>query len=683
MKSFATFLLTILLQATIFATNGIDNLQVQKQCFSEAKAELENMLSGKSPLDYERAVFVTENAYWNNAVDYANFESIIDIYVNNIKILTEINRKEQNFKATLTESVEQQQEAYNNLLYNWAIYTYLTDTITILAQKKLFYHTPCQYSTSDPFGSFDWKNSQVFSLLNPYNKTANCYAQASFFRILAGRLQTDAQLGVAPGHTYITHTDPKGIHYNIELPTRSFPGAGSIMTLTYTPIEAVQSGIAMRSLDLKQSVALCLVYLAKGYEHRFNIKADGFVLQCAETALQYDPLNLNAMLLKAEVLEEKIISSGRTMKQLQNDEVFNEYQNLITSLYEKGYREMPTDMKNAIINRFQKDSAGLILTDHTPKGFQTISPKNDRYATLSWGTFDEVHEPKRLEQYGRTVFDTKTKHICKFKAEETLYNDYDIDPVVSAWQIDPLAAKFPHMSPYAALSDNPILFVDPTGESATVFITADESKGGDESTNEDAFNQLQSSTNLKLSRDKKTGQVTATGTAQNEDDKQLLAAINNPTVQVNIKTDRALHIGSFEGNTLTPSPENIETDNKPFTNIQIPNASNSTVSTTQSVNPIGTATLDEINNTPGKSILHETTESYIGGLIAMQLGISIGAAWHQYNSNGVEIAHSPYLGIYNQAHNQATPQPGGILTPFEYNCIKSLIIFKTIWPNGK
>ena len=115
-------------------------------------------------------------------------------------------------------------------------------------------------------------------------------------------------------------------------------------------------------------------------------------------------------------------------------------------------------------NRFQKDSAGLILTDHTPKGFQTISPKNDRYATLSWGTFDEVHEPKRFEQYGRTVFDTKTKHICEFKDENTLYNDYDIDPVISAWQIDPLAAKFPHMSPYAAFADNPIFYVDNNGQ---------------------------------------------------------------------------------------------------------------------------------------------------------------------------------------------------------------------------
>ena len=66
----------------------------------------------------------------------------------------------------------------------------------------------------------------------------------------------------------------------------------------------------MRTLDLKQSVALCLVYLAKGYEHKFNTKTDNFILQCAATTQQYDSLNLNAMLLQAEVLEKKFIDNN-------------------------------------------------------------------------------------------------------------------------------------------------------------------------------------------------------------------------------------------------------------------------------------------------------------------------------------------------------------------------------------
>lgn len=94
----------------------------------------------------------------------------------------------------------------------------------------------------------------------------------------------------------------------------------------------------MRTLDLKQSVALCLVYFAKGYEHKFETKTDDFILQCAATTLLYDSLNLNAMLLKAEVLEKKIIDKNKSIAQLQKDKEFAEYEKLIIALYVKGYQ---------------------------------------------------------------------------------------------------------------------------------------------------------------------------------------------------------------------------------------------------------------------------------------------------------------------------------------------------------
>ena len=468
MKKTTIFLIIVLLQTiTLFAGNEDDTLSKQKRCFYDAKIELENMLSGKVPLDYERAVFITENAYWNNEFDYSVFQVVIDFHAKNIKNLAEVNRNEsvQNFKATLLETEEQKREKYQNLLYNWAIFTYLTDTTilktTLNDKNYIFQHLPYEYSYNDPLGVLNWKNSQVFNLLD--NNKANCYAMTSFFKILAERLQTDASIGVAPGHVYITHIDQKGTHYNVELANRSFPGAGSIMTLTYTPVEAVRNGIAMRTLDLKQSVALCLIYLAKGYEHKFDTKTDDFLYQCAETTLKYDSLNLNAMLLKAEVLEEKVVNSNKTIAQLQTNKEFKEYQNLIITLFEKGYREMPLDMKNLIINRLQKDSIGLIITDHTPKGFQTINPKDDRYATLSWGLFDEIHEPKLIEQYGRTLLNTKTKKITKFVTADSLYNKYPIDLVVFAWNVDPLASQYPQLSPYVFCADNPIYFVDIDG----------------------------------------------------------------------------------------------------------------------------------------------------------------------------------------------------------------------------
>lgn len=54
--------------------------------------------------------------------------------------------------------------------------------------------------------------------------------------------------------------------------------------------------------------------------------------------------------------------------------------------------------KNSIIfNRLQNGSMVLAHTKHTPKGFNTINPKDDKYATLSWGMFDEIHKVKAFE----------------------------------------------------------------------------------------------------------------------------------------------------------------------------------------------------------------------------------------------------------------------------------------------
>ena len=108
-----------------------------------------------------------------------------------------------------------------------------------------------------------------------------------------------------------------------------------------------------------------MVYLAKGYEHKFKTKTADFIYECAETSLEYDSLNLNAMLLKAEVLEQTILNKNKTIAQLQTDKQFNEYVKLITELYVQGYREIPIDMKNIIVNKLQKDSTALIQTYHT------------------------------------------------------------------------------------------------------------------------------------------------------------------------------------------------------------------------------------------------------------------------------------------------------------------------------
>lgn len=469
LKLLLTFFIVQLLAVQFAFSTDIPSQE--KVHFHTAKQELIDMLEGKKPMSYEKAIIIIENAYWDNNVNLNFFNHSIDFHLQNIQKLIEVNRdySKQDFKRTLLETEEQKIAKYERALANWAIFSYMTDTTFFVGQDKLFYSLPFSYSVNDPLGTVDWSNTQVFNLLD--TKTGNCFALVSLFKIFSERLNSKANICTAPGHIYIRHADHKGIHHNVELATRAFPGTGSMETLTYTTDDATKNGISLRELDLKQSVALCLVYLAKGYEYKFKTRDDNFLLECAELTLKYDSLNLNAMLLKAEVMEERLINKNKTVAQLQSDKDFIEYEKYINYLFSLGYREMPMDMKNLVISRLRNEDSPYPVKDHTPKPYEHLGVKDDRYFTLSGGLFDEMMITKPIEQYHRTHFDTRKKKIVKFVPVDTLYNKYPIDLVVFAWQIDPLAHKFSYLSPYSAFNNNPIFYVDPDGRSGVAYKT--------------------------------------------------------------------------------------------------------------------------------------------------------------------------------------------------------------------
>jgi hypothetical protein len=469
-KIIFVFSIIVLLSTHTKAQEGFGDVLMQKQAFYEANLELEAMLNGDASTDYERAVFVMENAYRANTIDYTVYEEVLDFHTQNIRLLAEANRDSvlEGLPDVMFETEEQKQERYDMLLNNWAIHHYMTDTTIIRDGEFEYVHMPYNYSYSDPMGVLEWKHTQVMNLLD--NKAGNCYAMVNLYMIFAKRLGTDARIGVAPGHVFVMHDGMDGREYFVELSNGSFPGTGTIMTLSYSPLEAVKEGISMRELTEEQAVGMCLVYLGKAYEQSFETKTDGFIYGCAETALEHDSLNLNAMLLKTEVLEERLWSTGKSIDQLQNSGEFREYEALVAELYNKGYREMPQDMKNLIIRGLQKDEGGIILKDNTPTGFQTIDDEGERYATLSWGLFDEVHEPKDVERYGRALFDTKTRKIISLSEVDSLYNRYPMDIGVFAMAVDPLAAKYVSQSPYSAFNNNPVIYNDPTGKGGVLTI---------------------------------------------------------------------------------------------------------------------------------------------------------------------------------------------------------------------
>lgn len=451
-----------------------------KENFYSAKQQIEDMLSGKVPLSFEKAVFITENAFHNNKYQFDDFKFEIDVYSEYIKWHSQqANKKNVNdFKSTLIETAEVKYNKHLKNLINYSIYTFLTDTVRLIDGDSIYSHSPYSYSLSDPIATKNWNNSQVINLL--FNtKTGNCYALTSLFKIFSERLNSDAFVTTAPNHIFISHKDEKDITYNVEVGSKAFPGNGSIEALTYTTDRAIKSHIAMRALNMKQNIALNLIYLAKSYQNKYNITNDDFLLDCANSALKFDSLSLNAMLLKAEVLEEKLFASLKDNNITAFDKVKNnsfafdalkKYEAQIKTLFNLGYLEMPTEMKNIILSGFNNDPY-IPVKNNTPTALQSKGEKHDKdYITLSKGVFEENPMPKVKERYSRIIFDTKKNCIIGFTEKEKTYNNYNFDPVLFALSIDPLAAKYPYYSPYSAFGNNPILYVDGDGRENIVYL---------------------------------------------------------------------------------------------------------------------------------------------------------------------------------------------------------------------
>ncbi len=228
-----------------------------------------------------------------------------------------------------------------NYKKNYSIFSLINDTNTIYKRSGTYQSLPFRYSFADPFGKRDWSNMFVTKLLATHE--GNCHSLAYLYKILADEVGAKCWLSLAPNHIYIKNYSDKIGWYNTELTSGTFPTDAWVMVTGYVNPEAIKSGLYMDTLSNQQSIALCVLDLAKEYEFQTHNYYDGFILKCCDLVLKYHPVNPMALLLKAETLK-KVWLHEKDEKFPKPTSTQEEMQNAYITLAKLGYREMPEKM---------------------------------------------------------------------------------------------------------------------------------------------------------------------------------------------------------------------------------------------------------------------------------------------------------------------------------------------------
>jgi hypothetical protein len=317
-------------------TNIIAQAQTDS-LYNKAFNELSEMLEGKQPVNFKKAVFIVENAYLENELPYQDFDKRINNMVDIAYLWLTANRL---IDYPFKDSVE--------FAKNGAIFKVMTDTTFLV--KNIVLNYPFSYDFEDFFGEKDWTKMFVSKLL--ITGKGNCHSMPYLYKILAEEMGTKAYLSFAPNHIYIKQRCKKVGWYNTELTSKMFPIDAWLMATGYVSKQAIIEGLYMDTLSQKQSVAACLIDLANAYLKKTN-NYDDFVLKCCNLALIHYPNYANALLLKSKTLKKQfdtILSKNSTKhpKEVfhikEAKQLYEEMEKTYELLIKYGYKEVPKEV---------------------------------------------------------------------------------------------------------------------------------------------------------------------------------------------------------------------------------------------------------------------------------------------------------------------------------------------------
>lgn len=307
--------------------------------YNDTFNEIKNMLIS-SNYNFKRAVFLTENAYLADSLNYDNFKKEIS----QIVMLCNLSGKNSKLIYNLSDS--------SKVIKYASVFKLMTTGLKFAKpDSTLLQFLPFVYDFEDFSGDKEWSNMFVSKLIKTHR--GNCHSLPILYKILVEELGENAHLAFAPNHIYIKQQNISNGWYNTELTSGMFPNDAWLMASGFIKLDAIQNGIYMKPLDQTQSIALCLIDLAQGYQRKIGAKDGLFILKCCNLALTYYPNFINALLLKAEtqktiieamIKHAKVTYPVEIFKDPNAKSLFDEMNSTYALIHKLGYRKMPNDM---------------------------------------------------------------------------------------------------------------------------------------------------------------------------------------------------------------------------------------------------------------------------------------------------------------------------------------------------
>lgn len=267
----------------MLSTKGFPSQSYQEGTASYYSAfeEINNMLEGKQPLSLGRAVFLVENAYYNNTLSYDNFQKNIN---DQLQFCNEKIR-------------EDKLDPNNNLVKNMMLFRLISDTLKIKPKgtERTITHLPIKYDLDDYKSEKNFDSHFVSKLMK--SGSGQCYSMPLYYLVLAEKMGAKAHWAFSPQHSFVKIQDEDGAWYNLELTCNAILSDAHYMNSSYIKAEAIRNRIYLEPLDKKEAVAQMLIELASGYYEKFGL--DDFYLNCAKTSSKYQKNQLDPLILQA------------------------------------------------------------------------------------------------------------------------------------------------------------------------------------------------------------------------------------------------------------------------------------------------------------------------------------------------------------------------------------------------